>query len=89
MDLVETCHVWWIPSFKGVQRVSGAMHFLTLSRAHCPNGDWPHTAPMATGCTDSISMRLAFVCLKPHAAATHHLPPVSALIMHVAMLTCS
>lgn len=21
MDLVEHCHVWWIPSFKGVQKV--------------------------------------------------------------------
>ena len=21
IDLVEYCHVWWIPSFKGVQKV--------------------------------------------------------------------
>ncbi len=28
MDLIETCHVWWVPSFKGVQRVSSAAYLL-------------------------------------------------------------
>ncbi|CAL5226851.1 g9717 [Coccomyxa viridis] len=35
MDLVETCHVWWIPSFKGVQRVR---LFTSMDLIDTPNG---------------------------------------------------
>ena len=89
MDLIETCHVWWVPSFKGVQRVSLAAYSLPYPVHHAQMAAGRSDSSLNEACStwNALSSLLQPVLIS--ACSCNRLLPVSALTMRVAMLTRS